>query len=91
MCQYIGDNHEKFDKAQNNKNYLVTTIFIIDSNIRIYYEFVDRIDNSVLRVTAWYQEALPKDRFVYPIHKLILDSFSCILLGASTLINSVLP
>ena len=24
-------------------------------NVRIYHESVDRIDNSVLRVTAWHQ------------------------------------
>ena len=30
-------------------------------NIRIYNEFVVRIDNSVLRVTAWHHEALPSD------------------------------
>ena len=26
--------------------------------IRIYYEFVDRVDNSVSRVTVWPHEAL---------------------------------
>ena len=30
-------------------------------NIRIYHEVVDRIDNSVSRVTAWHHEALPSD------------------------------
>ena len=30
-------------------------------NIRIYHEFVDRIDNSVPRVTTWHHEALPSD------------------------------
>ena len=30
-------------------------------NIRIYHEFVDRIDKSVPRVTAWHNEALPSD------------------------------
>ena len=29
--------------------------------IRIYHEFVDRIDNSVPRVTAWHHAALPRD------------------------------
>ena len=29
--------------------------------IRIYHEFVDMIDYSVLRVTAWHHEALPSD------------------------------
>ena len=29
--------------------------------MRIYHEFVDRIDNSVLRVTAWHHEALTSD------------------------------
>ena len=29
--------------------------------IRIYHEFVDRIDNSIPRVTAWHHEALPSD------------------------------
>ena len=33
----------------------------------------------------------PRDRYVYPIHKRMLDSFSCILLGESALINQVLP
>ena len=29
--------------------------------IRIYHEFVDRIDNSVPRVTVLHHEALPSD------------------------------
>ena len=32
-----------------------------------------------------------RDRYVYHIHKRMLDSFSCILLGESALINQVLP
>ena len=62
--------------------------------IRINHEFVDRIDNSVPRVTAWYDEALPSDakqypsdRFVNRIHKRMLDSFCCKLKGANALIN----
>ena len=31
-------------------------------SIRIYFDFVDRIDNSVPRVTASHQEALPESR-----------------------------
>ena len=59
-------------------------------NIRMYHEFVDRIDSSVPRVTVWHNKALPndaisepRDRFVYPFLKLKMDSFSCKLLGAS--------
>ena len=57
---------------------------------------MDRIANSVPRVTVWHHEAPPsrvmpnsdpRDRIVYPIHKLMLDSFSWILFGASALIN----
>ena len=29
--------------------------------IRIYHEFLVRIDNYVPRVTAWHHEALPSD------------------------------
>ena len=29
--------------------------------LRIYHEFVDRIDNPVMRVTVWHQEAQPCD------------------------------
>ena len=32
-----------------------------------------------------------RDKFVYYIHKLMLDSFTGILLGARARINSVLP
>ena len=32
-----------------------------EENIGIYHEFVDRFDNSVPRVTAWHQEAVPCD------------------------------
>ena len=47
-------------------------------NIRIYHEFVDRIDKSVPRVTFWHHEAPLRVRFVYPFLKVMLDSFSCI-------------
>ena len=30
-------------------------------NIRIYHEFVDKIDKSDPRVTAWYHKALQSD------------------------------
>ena len=51
---------------------------------------MDRIDNSVSRVTVWYHEVPPndltnsdpRDRFVYPFLWLMLDSFSYIVLGA---------
>ena len=59
---------------------------------------MDRIDNSVLSVTAWHNEALQsdakqylRDRIVYPVHKSMFDSFSYMLLGASPLINPFLP
>ena len=53
---------------------------------------MDRIGNSVRRVAGWHHEALPtnsdpRDRISYLIHKGMLDSFSCILLGLSALIN----
>ena len=57
-------------------------------NIRIYLEFVDRIDNSVPKVTVWHHEGLqsdPRDRFVSPCLKLMLDSFSYTYLGAERL------
>ena len=51
-------------------------------HIRIYHEFVDRIDNSVPRFTVWHHEASrvmpnsdPRDRFVYPFLKFMLNSF----------------
>ena len=39
-------------------NYLKKKIGCI---IRIYHEFVDRIDNSDPRVTVWHQDAPPID------------------------------
>ena len=39
----------------------------------------------VLRVTVWHHKASncdPRDRFVYQYHSLMIDSFSCTLLGA---------
>ena len=41
----------------------------------LYDKFVDRIDNTIPRVTTWHHED-PRDRFVYPIHKRMWDSFS---------------
>ena len=32
-----------------------------DVNIRMYHEFVDRINNSVWRVTVWHHKALLSD------------------------------
>ena len=58
-------------------------------DIRIYYEFVDhvdRINKSVPRGYCWslvMSNSDPRDRFVYPFFKLMLDSCSCIFLGAS--------
>ena len=53
-------------------------------NIRIYHEFLDMIDNlsrgSLLGITGLCRaNSDPRDNFVYPIHKRMLDSFSCIL------------
>ena len=52
--------------------------------LKIYYEFVDRIEKSVPRVTSWHHMAPlsdtnkdMRDMFVYPFVKLLLDSFSC--------------
>ena len=79
------------------KSIQVVLPVVVLQNIRIYHEYVDRIDNSVLRVTAWRHEAVvmpnsdPRDRIVQRIHKRMLDSFSCILLGARALINPFLP
>ena len=51
---------------------------------------MDRINKSVPRVTVWHYQDLPcdtnsdlRDGFVYPFLKLMLDHFSCILLGVS--------
>ena len=33
----------------------------VPGHIRIYHEFVDRIENSVPGVTAWHHEALPSE------------------------------
>ena len=33
--------------------------WILEEIIRIYHDFVDMIDNSGPRVTAWHYEALP--------------------------------
>ena len=59
--------------------------------IRIYHELVNRIVKSVPSVTVWHHKLClvmpnsdPRDRFVYPFLKIMLDSFPCILLGAST-------
>ena len=47
----------------------------------IYHEFVDRIDNSVPRVTVWHHEAEmmqhsdPRYRFVCPFLKRMLDFY----------------
>ena len=60
--------------------------------IRIYHEFVDRIDNSVPRVTAWFHLALSSDAKQVtrgPIHKHMLDFLIMHTLGASALINLV--
>ena len=43
---------ESVDKAHEKR------VYEIFENIRIYHEFVDRIDNSVPRVTAWNHECL---------------------------------
>ena len=66
--------------------------------IRIYHEFVDRIDNSVPRVTAWHHEALPSDAKQRPEGQICLSCprthdrfFFLHTLGASVLINPVLP
>ena len=40
---------------------LTLIIHIIAERIRIFYEFVDRRDKSVPRVTVWYHEPLPSD------------------------------
>ena len=45
------------------------TSSLVGKNMRIYHEFVDRIDKSVLRVTVWHHKALSdvsdrSDRFV---------------------------
>ena len=50
-------------------------------NVRIYHGFVDKIDNSIPMVNVCHHKALqgdasdPRDRFVYPLLKLIFDSF----------------
>ena len=65
--------------------------------IRLYHKFVDRIDNSVPRVTAWHHEALPSDNTV-PKGQICLSYalthvgfFFLHTLGASTSINQVSP
>ena len=58
--------------------------------INIYHDFVEGIDKSVSKML---HHVIPssdlRSRFVYPFLKLMMDSFSCILFGAS--VESVLP
>ena len=73
-------------KSRSDKKYISPI-----GSIKIYHKFVDMIDNSVPKVTVWRQEAPPsdaghhsdpRDKVVYSLFNLKLDSFSCILLTA---------
>ena len=54
------------------------------SNIRIYHKCEGRLVKSVPRIAVWHHEACrvmtngdPRDRFLYPTLKRIMDSCSC--------------
>ena len=70
-----------YQQLRDDENYL-------GKNIRIYHEYVDRIDNSFQRVTVWHHKALllmtnsdPGDRFIFPFLKLVgffsMHTFRC--------------
>ena len=68
---------------------LISNFVVCSLDYKNLNEFVDRIDHSVPRVTTWQTVTGGTELSILSTNA--LDSFSCILLGASDLINPFIP
>ena len=65
LCLRENSDQESNDKMKKVVKLKVSLIwrkpFPAPEILKIYYEFVDRIDESVLKVTVWHHKAPPRD------------------------------
>ena len=57
MFDLVGNPEDRFSQNEAQMSQAGRS----EKNIKVYHEFVDRIDNSVPRVTVWHHKAPSRD------------------------------